>query len=394
MIKRRILIRPVALAAMLIALFSGTGTSNANTSSWSIVSSPNLGNNDTLSAVAAVSSSDVWAVGNYINGANDQTLIEQWNGSFWVTVPSQNVAGANNYLTGLTVVSANDVWAVGYSQAGGGPSTLAEHWNGVAWAIVPSANQSGNNDKLQAVSAVSASDVWAVGLYSPDFVSPFQTLIEHWNGTSWGIVSSPNRGAGHNILNGVSAVSSTKVEAAGSYNDGSDDQTLTEVWNGSSWQVRGSVDAVGSGFQEENNYLYAIATNSTGTPTAVGRAGSDALIEQCCLANSWRLVSGSAAGSSSQLDAVANDPSGDAWTVGYDFSGGVEQTLVEEQTGSGLQIMASPNEGTGDGLTGVAAVASNDVWAVGSYSDSLGSHTLIEHYTSGGPTMSRLAQVS
>lgn len=293
MIKRRSLTRLVALAAVLAAVLPGAGTASANGSGWSIVPSPNFGTYDILRAVAAVSSSDVWAAGYYTSGLTNQTLIEHWNGSFWQTVTSPNEGSRDNFLYGLAAVSANDVWAVGYY-----------------------------------------------------------------------------------------------VDSAGFK------QTLTEVWNGSSWQVGGSVGAAGAGGQEETNFFNAIATSSTGTPTAVGATGTQALIEQCCFLSSWFIVFGSVAGTSSERTAAAYDPSGDVWAVSDEVSNGAANTLVEEQTGSSLQITASPNAGSGDSLTGVAAIASNDVWAVGDYSDSSGTYTLIEHYTSGGPTMPRLAQVS
>src|SRR5690348_5630714 len=54
-----------------------------------------------------------------------------------------------------------------------------------AWNIVPSPNV-GTTSHLNSVSVISATDVWAVGYSSTG------TLIEHWDGTSWSIVSSPN----------------------------------------------------------------------------------------------------------------------------------------------------------------------------------------------------------
>jgi hypothetical protein len=106
---------------------------------WSVVSSPaELG---TFYGVAAVSPTDVWAVGDYNNGTTSQTLIEHWNGSAWSVVSSPNVGTRNNYITGLAVVSANDVWASGYfNNSLGTTRTLIEHWNGSVWSVVASSN--------------------------------------------------------------------------------------------------------------------------------------------------------------------------------------------------------------------------------------------------------------
>ena len=68
----------------------------------------------------------------------------------WTAVPSPST----NELHAVTSISANDVWAVGV-----GPIT--EHWNGTAWSVVPSPNVT--NGKLLGVAAVSTNDVWAVG---------------------------------------------------------------------------------------------------------------------------------------------------------------------------------------------------------------------------------------
>ena len=66
---------------------------------------------------------------------------------------------------------------------------------------------------LAGVAALSAGDVWAVGYYLIGSLE--QTLVEHWDGTSWTIVSSPNVGTGNNQLNAVAAVSASDVVGCG-----------------------------------------------------------------------------------------------------------------------------------------------------------------------------------
>lgn len=52
-------------------------------------------------------------------------------------VSSPNVPGSGeNNLLGVTAVSAKNIWAVGYYI--GTPKTLIEHWNGTSWIVVPS----------------------------------------------------------------------------------------------------------------------------------------------------------------------------------------------------------------------------------------------------------------
>ena len=102
-------------------------------------------------------------------------------------VPSPN-AGLALSLRGVTALSASDIWAVGdsLSNRSGGRQTLIEHWNGSTWSIVPSPTNPGAvSSELSGVTALSASDVWALGGVGNG------TLIEHWNGTRWSVVKSP-----------------------------------------------------------------------------------------------------------------------------------------------------------------------------------------------------------
>src|SRR6266567_3297398 len=113
------------VGAVLIALLLAPAVAQA--AAWTVVSSPNPGSVNDLNGVAAVSASDVWAVGEFINASNvNQTLIEHWNGHKWSVVPSPNVGTHNNELFGVTAVSATDVWAVGFFNAGFFNQTLTE----------------------------------------------------------------------------------------------------------------------------------------------------------------------------------------------------------------------------------------------------------------------------
>src|SRR6185437_12620256 len=97
------------------------------------------------------------------------------------------------------------------------------------WSVVPSPNGNGNSG-LRGVAAVSAHDIWAVGSSSSQRDSA-QTLIEHWNGRQWSVVTSPNPGPMYNTLYSVSAVSANDIWAVGVYaNDAEVTQTLTMHW--------------------------------------------------------------------------------------------------------------------------------------------------------------------
>lgn len=161
-------------------------SSQGSCGTWSVVNSPNLGPSDNaLGAVAAVSSSDVWAVGEYLRtGASSitQTLTEHWDGSSWTYIPSPNFGSLGNTLYGVSASSSNDAWAVGFYRNDGDSSptqTLIDHWDGKQWNVVSSPSPGAGGDNiLGGIVALSANDVWAVGGY--DNGGSTHTLIEHF----------------------------------------------------------------------------------------------------------------------------------------------------------------------------------------------------------------------
>src|SRR5438105_2580351 len=83
---------------------------------WNLVNTPNLGpGNNIFSGAAFTSSTDVWAVGSYYSSlaAANQTLVERWDGTTWNPVASPNAGTGNNRLTAVAALSPSDVWAVG-----------------------------------------------------------------------------------------------------------------------------------------------------------------------------------------------------------------------------------------------------------------------------------------
>jgi hypothetical protein len=319
----------------------------------------------------------VWAVGDYSSGSWPQTLVEHWDGSVWSVVSSPNPAPFYNYLYGVAAVSANDVWAVGNDSFGGDHSdTLVEHWDGSVWSVVSSPTP-GQYNGLNGVAAVSASDVWAVGWHTG---GPHgYTLVEHWDGSAWTVVSSPGPGGNSNSLDGVAAVSANDVWAVGDYYNGTIYQTLVEHWDGSTWTVVSSPN-VGA----HDNHLKGVAAVSANDVRAVG-SYNNGTIDQTLVehwdGSTWSVVPSPNVGTHSNDlygMAVAPAPSGAWWAVGaYMNDAGISQTLILGPGG----VMPSPNVGTHDnGLNAVAAVSASDVWAVGAYNNGTTNQTLVERY--------------
>ena len=170
-----------------------------------------------LSGVTCISTADCWAVG-YAATGSAQTLIEHWDGTWWgIVTPPTQLWHLNNGLYAVTCVSASDCWAVGdHYSSGNGTQTLIEHWDGTSWAIVASPNALTAQNFLSGVTCISASECWAVGYSSDPTSGVDQTLIERWDGTSWTIVISPNAlAAQQNILQSVTCVSASECWAVG-----------------------------------------------------------------------------------------------------------------------------------------------------------------------------------
>jgi hypothetical protein len=61
------------------------------------------------------------------------------------------------------------------------PPRLIEHWDGTSFSVVSSPDPKANATlNLEGIAAVSTNNIWAVGT----------TGIENWNGTSWSIFST------------------------------------------------------------------------------------------------------------------------------------------------------------------------------------------------------------
>ena len=364
-----------------------------------VTASPNISNSlNTFYAVAARAPGDVWAVGNYDNGGVLQTLTAHYDGAAWAAVPSPNQGSTNNTLQGVAAVAADDAWAVGgYGEAITQSQTLIEHWNGSAWSQVAAPPITTGANGLLAVSAVAAGDVWAVGS-AANFLGAPQTLTEHWNGSAWSVVNSPNGIAlGINVLSSVSARAANDVWAAGFYMDLNGlSHPLIEHWNGSVWSVATSPPS-GSG----DNALRGIVALAADDAWAVGSAANASSVPETLIehwnGSTWSIVSSPNQGTGGNvLQAVSAVAADDVWAAGFSGSGAGSQTLVLHWNGTTWSIVPSPNNGTGaNTLYGIAALAAEDVWAVGSYADAANiSRTLALHYTAACTTPTPTATVA
>ena len=234
-----------------------------------------------LNAVADLSPTNVWAVGRAtFADSSRHTLIEHLAPGGWSLVSGPTTTGS--VLNGISALAAGDIWAVGSQTSATGGSTLATHYNGTNWTTVPTPNTNVINE-LNGVAAVGGNDVWAVGdsiKSAIDGVSTSKTLIEHFNGSGWTVVSSPNVGAGNNVLTGVAAHDPNDVSAVGYDDDQSGSipvrKTVWMHWDGTRWIVVASPN-VGSG---DNTLLGVLAPAGTSDVWAWGGSADGTLVQR------------------------------------------------------------------------------------------------------------------
>jgi hypothetical protein len=263
----------------LIETNTGTG--------WSVVTAPSPAPVNTLLGVACVDANDCWAVGH----TGDETLIEEYAAGTWSYVSSPNPPSLfQPMLTGVSCVSLDDCWAVGWGQLSVGYQTLIEHYDGSAWTIVASPNGvDADSNLLNGVACVSTNECWAVG--GAQSTSP---LVEQYTGSAWVLDTTlPTSGPASELL-GVTCVSSTGCWAVGTHDttDDQETQSLIEHFDGTAWEPVSSPNPIGGPNGE--NYLYGVTCDTGNECWAVGHSdyylGADygwSLIERYTASTGW-----------------------------------------------------------------------------------------------------------
>src|SRR5215472_12085739 len=109
---------------------------------WRVVPCPSPGGigkptRSLLDAVAIDAPDDAWAVGQWSpieHVAPSHGLIEHWNGAKWTVVPDPRQGGYTTVLTAVAAISPSEAWAIGFaSTAGGRRVTVFMGWDGTRW---------------------------------------------------------------------------------------------------------------------------------------------------------------------------------------------------------------------------------------------------------------------
>ena len=359
---RALLLTVVLTACSLLVLApAGASPRTGSGGKQAALAAPANNTNINLRGVSCVSSADCTAVG-YSNGGTlnqaqsggtpDQTLIVHWDGSAWMPVTSPNASAGSNEFYGVSCLTSSECTAVGSYSNGTVPQTLVEHWDGTAWTVISSPNVSTTlADLLLGVDCTSPSDCTAVGKDFPSAGSGnSQPLVEHWDGTTWTIASSPTPPAPDDWLDGVACVASSDCTAVG----GNLSATLIEHWDGTAWSVVASPNVA---VPAPNNWLMSVACTSASDCTAVGQAS---IVHWDGTA--WSLASTLATGT--ELNGVACISTTDCTAVGS----ANDQLLIENWNGSSWAAVTSPTvPGAIDNvLYGASCNSASDCTAIGS----------------------------
>jgi hypothetical protein len=367
---------------------------HAQTSIFSIQNTPNPNRQgNTVNAVTAISPNDAWAVG-YANSNNlneSRTLTMHWDGTAWKVVASPNPgnipacrnSNTGNFLNAVAGSASNDVWAVGFSFTctGAALRPMALHWDGNSWQVVntPKLN-SNDNSAFNGVAALAADNVYAVG-YTPAKNGAVLTLVEHWDGSAWSVVPTPNANHTGDVLNSITANSATDIWAVGDQvAPNTPVKTLALHFDGINWTIV-STPNVAQGGDLDQNVLTGVQAISAGDVTASGFVVNSRSLNTLTLiehwdGNSWSIVpspnQSQAAGAFNTLRGIAAVSGSDMYAVGYfgdAATTGQQETLIEHFDGAAWNIVPSPTRGIAQQLNGVFVLpASGNIWVVGGWS--------------------------
>ena len=168
------------------------------------------GANDSLHAVAAFASDDVWAAGERYGDAGGMSvgswiLVLHWDGVVWseVAVPAPPRGTGINFsgtrVHDIVAFAPDDIW---FGGQWGEPNSmgsvtwrpLAMHWDGNDMTVhdTPILNQIGNYVLMRQMAGVAPNDVWGFAERITGSTSVPHAL--HWDGNSWSAIALPSTG--------------------------------------------------------------------------------------------------------------------------------------------------------------------------------------------------------
>lgn len=202
-------------------------------------------------------------------------------------------------------------------------TTLVEHFDGTRWRIVKSPNVStafGQSNNLTSITAVAPDDIWAAGYAITKGQSGIEMILEHWDGAVWHLAASPSPLGTDQLATGIDAVATNDIWAVGFDVSGSPTKTLAAHWDGAAWTI-------------------------VATPNIGGGSPAD-----------------------SKLESVTAVGANDMWAVGWENNiGGLNKrrTITMHWARTAWTVVPSPNNVLTTTPLGATALPGGTVWAVG-----------------------------
>jgi hypothetical protein len=208
---------------------SGTPlTEHWNGKKWSVLAAKGFG---LLDSVSCTASRNCTAVGS--NGT-EKALAEHWDGTAWSKETTKQPMQYSD-LNSVSCRTATDCVAVGSAGTANTSAAIAEQLTGSGWARIDPVAISGEAE-FNSVSCATVSDCLAVGDVMNSAGTTDAAVAEHWDGTSWTVVT-PATVPALSVLISVSCTSVTHCVAVGASSASATGtiHALVEVWNGTTW---------------------------------------------------------------------------------------------------------------------------------------------------------------
>jgi hypothetical protein len=352
--------------------------------------SPNNPNNPTtLKGIAAVSTSEVWTVGQYTDafGILKPELL-RINGTTSQQVATPLASAYSGSLTAVDATATTNAWATGWTiqTAGGIKNPVMLKRSGGVWQSVALPSVSAYGSRLNGIDMVSPTSGWAVGAYNttPDGTST-KNLILRWDGTSWTQADASIAAPGYSQLYSVTADGSN-VWAVGGYSPSEPLGDLSQEaillrWNGGEWAKATLPPSSGSQINLLRNIVRASPTEiwAMGTTSSQGWIHRHPLILRSQNnGDSWDLVPPPADEPLAWefTDAYVKSPA-EVYFVGYRQSTPYQfddHDFIRRWNGSALvsEPLAGdlPDAGNNSGrvisaLSGIAGLPTGELWVSG-----------------------------
>jgi hypothetical protein len=302
--RRAILAGGCVLAATALLVATGPASHAATVGSWQDYTISALSGGSLTGGIYAPTLNDAWAAGIASDGST--TVYAHFTGSGWTSASGPQI-GRPVAIGGS---SDSDVWVAG--------STAFAHYNGSAWTTDdPAAPPDGFYDASNFPSEVygaGSGDAWALVPFDlGSYGGPTETVLEHFDGTSWSVVDLPSIPSGDTLIAVTgSGPDNVWVEASNT----SLGQAEFLSFDGSSWSVvqvpnlsglengqtlglsvTGPGDALVTGMTDSQDFVGATEQEISGTWSAAPMPDNqeDAIAQTAGVGHAWAEVESIAA---------------------------------------------------------------------------------------------------